>query len=177
MITQPKFRVMVVIDTDTHQEVYGQVIHDDYLADEDDIVPSTDEVVRAYMQEFCTGCYTRNNRLHDGPLTNDFDGRVVTVAEEAGMKEYHVVVKVLERPRDEREIWNYTSKDYNEWRPAAAAYRGEEDTRRLDEDGVSLATEQDEWWWKTFKYAISCVTLAMVLTLVVGTLASNNRRD
>lgn len=158
-------RLMIVRDTDSKEEVYGQIIEDEF-PDDDSSVKSTDEVVRAYMAEFCSDCYIRNNLLDKGPLSNTFEGRVATVAEEAGMKEYNIVVKILNRPVDTQEIIEYHNKSFNEWEAALALHRGLPDPRVLDEPSHNDA--QGEVSWNVFKQTFALVCLAMVASLVVG---------
>lgn len=167
-------RVMVIRDTDSKEEVYGQIIHDDYLEDTEAPSGSTDAVVRAYVAEFCSDCYIRDNVFDKGPLPDTFEGRVATVAAEPGMKEYAVVVKILNYPVDTQEINEYHNKSFNEWEAALAIHRGLPDPRVLDEP--DLKDTQRKVSWNVFKQTFALVCLAMVASLVVGSFTGDNNR-
>lgn len=167
-------RVMVIRDTDSKEEVYGQIIHDDYPEREAAPSGSTDAVVRAYMAEFCSTCYVQDNKLDKGPLPDNFEGRVATIAEEAGMKEYAVVVKILNRPVDTLEIIEYHNKSFKQWEAALAIHRGLPDPRVLDEP--DLKDVQAEVSWNVFKQTFALVCLAMVISLVLGSFIDDNKR-
>lgn len=167
------FRVMIIRDAFSKKEVYGQIIHDDYLADELDPIVTTDSVVRTYMKEFCSDCYVRNNKLDQGPLSDDFEGIVAIIAEESGMKEYLVVVKILYRPVDRVKITKYHEKSFNEWNAALEVYRGNPDPRVLE--GPDLVELQREVSWGVFTHTFGLATLAIILSLVLGSLIDKNR--
>ena len=167
-------RLMVIRDTDSKEEVYGQIIHDDYRENELAPVGSTDAVVRAYMAEFCSDCYICNNKLDAGPLPDSFEGRVATIASEMGTKEYSVVVKILKRPVDEREINKYHDKSFNEWEAALELNRGNPDPRVLDEP--DLEDVKREVFWNVFKQTFALVCLAMVASLVAGSIIGDDKR-
>lgn len=172
-MTSSVMRVMVIRDTDSKEEVYGQIIHDEHHANELDPIGSTDAIVRAYMAEFCSDCYVRDNLLDKGQLPDSFEGRVATVADEAGMKEYAVVVKILSRPVDTLEIIEYHNKSFKEWEAALAIYRGQPDPRVFDEP--NLEDIQSEVSWNVFKQTLALVCLAMVVSLVVGSFIDDKR--
>lgn len=161
-------RLLLIKDTDSKDEVFGRVIYDEYS--EDNPIPpnTTDTAVREYMAEFCPGCYTRNNLLDAGPLSNDFEGRVVTVAEQAGMNEFHVVVKILKWPVDQQEILEYYNKKLPEWEASYEVAQGNPDPRVLDEPSVEHMKK--EIFWNVFKQTFALVSLAVVVSLVVGSL-------
>ena len=173
-MTISPLRVMVIRDTDSKEEVYGRIIHDDVLENEPCPSGATDAVVRAYMAEFCSDCYIQDNQLDKGQLPDSFKGRVATVAAEAGMKEYAVVVKILSRPVDDLEIIKYHNKSFNEWEAALAVYRGEPDPRVYDEP--DLVALQSEVSWNVFKQTFALVCLAMVVSLIIGSFTSDNNR-
>lgn len=176
MSNLPQVRVMIVREGKTKKEVYGQFIHDAYLSDDNDPVPSTDEVVRAYMQEFCSDVIVRDNVCDSPkPLPNSFQGRVAIVQTHPKAPEYMVLVRTLKRPLDEKDIWKYHKLHDTEWNAALAAYRGLEDPRVLEEP--DLAEEQDEIWWSTFKRTVSIICLAMVATFVGRTVLGSRDSD
>lgn len=166
-------RLMIVRDLDTKEEVYGQMIHDEYLTDEFDPIGSTDQVVRAYMAEFCSGCYIRNNKLEQGTLSDTFEGVVAIVAEQAGMKEYAVVVKLLYRPVDNRGVIEYHNKSFKEWNAALELYRGNPDPRVIDEP--DLKDTQSEISWNVFKQTFALVSLVMLIMILAGSFTNKDR--
>lgn len=166
-------RVMIIKDMDSKEEVYGQIIHDEYLSDPADPIISTDSVVRTYMSEFCSDCYVRDSKLETGLIPDAFEGRVAYVAEQAGMKEYAVLVKILKRPVDFTEVLTYHNKSFKEWNAALEIYRGNPDPRVLDEP--DLKDTQAEISWNVFKQTFGLVCLAMLVSLLVGSFNSSDR--
>lgn len=159
----PKIRVMVIRDLKTNDIVYGQIIHDENKASETTSVPSTNSVVDAYLKEFCSGCYVANSVL---PVADDFKGTACTVAEKKGMREYAVVVKILELPVDNEKVSQYYSKEI-EWNAARELHRGNPDPRYTDLD---VEAAERDIFWKTFKNTFTLVCLAVLVVALVGTM-------
>lgn len=164
--------VLIIRDLESREDVYGKILYDDYL---ETIPVPNDEVdssIRYYLFEFCAGCYIRDNQLDKGPLSNEFEGRVAIVAEQAGMKEYSIVVKLLTHSVDHVEILEYYKKNV-EWNAALQVSRGFSDPRVLTEP--SIEDMKKEIFWNVFKQTFALVSLAVMVSLFVGSLIDDKK--
>ena len=160
-------RVIAITNMTSREIVFGVHIHNGMDSIEADEV-STDQVVRAYIAEFCDGCFFRSNKLDRVQLDNDFEGTVCIVAEDkASFTEYSISVKRLFSA--DREFWWWMNKLHSDG--------GWADQLAFARTGASPWAEpeppQDQYWdnfWKAYGDTVLFSTLVAIVVFALHTM-------
>ncbi len=175
-MTEPlaPLRVIEITDMSTKQIVFGVHIHGP-MDEKDAHEVSTDAVVRQYVDEFCSDCSFRTNRLANGTLSQEFQGVVCHVSEELGMlKEYTIAVRRIYS--SDKKYWWWMDKLHRDggWSEILAAYRTGVDPR------PQPTPPADPFWssfWKSFGSTLLLTTLAVILAGIVAAIAHSLSND
>lgn len=167
-------RVVAIVDQTTKVPVFGVHIHSPFDALDADQV-STDAIVRQYIQEFCSDCSVRDNRLASTTLRNEFAGVVATVSERAdGPKTYSIEVRRV--PTSSDDYWWWMNKLHSDG--------GWADRLEQARTGINpQSTPQhvpDPFWsslWSSYGNTFLLVTFAVLLTGIIHSFLGSSDDD